>query len=147
MVIERHQSNNRIVNTPKRDDRQLGVELENAAQNVRARLTSLTDGEVEELALVLNRLVSKLKPDQVYLFGSHAREDATPDSDIDLLIVVPESDKPGYRLAQEAYKAAAPYAISLDILVMHKPEFERRGRAYASLPATVLREGRVLYAV
>jgi hypothetical protein len=35
---------------------------------------------------------------------------------------------------------------SLDILVMSREEFERRSRAASSLPATILREGRTLYA-
>ncbi len=121
-----------------------GPELE---QHIRQQLPHVGEQEAAELTRVVERLVAALQPEQIYLFGSQARGESTPDSDIDLLVVVPHADQPSYRLDQAAYQAAAPYArISLDILVMSREEFERRSRAAASLPATVLREGRRLYA-
>ena len=42
------------------------------------------------LAEVLGRLVAAYRPECVYLFGSVARGDAGPDSDYDLLVVVPD---------------------------------------------------------
>ena len=38
---------------------------------------------------MVRRLVKQFDPDQIILFGSHARGDAGPDSDIDLLVVMP----------------------------------------------------------
>ena len=99
-----------------------------------------------ELARVVERLTEAFQPERIYVFGSQARGEATPDSDIDLLIVVAQADEPAHRLAQAAYRMATPHSLALDLLVMPLDEFERRSRALASLPATVLREGRVLYA-
>lgn len=102
--------------------------------------------DVTELARVLERLVAALRPEQVWVFGSTARGETTPDSDVDLLVVVSESNEPSHRRAQAAYRAVGRHSISLDILVMTREEFDRRARALASLPATVLREGKCLYA-
>jgi hypothetical protein len=55
------------------------------------------------------------------------------------------ADQPPHRLAQLAYHAAVPHSPDLDILVMSREECETRSRALASLPATVLHEGRMLY--
>lgn len=109
-------------------------------------LPHLSTAEVRELTTAVSRLVAALRPERVYVFGSQSRGDTTADSDIDLLVVVAEADQSAHRLAQAAYRAAAPQSLPLDILVMSREEFERRSRARASLPAAVLREGRLLYA-
>jgi len=46
------------------------------------------------LAEIVRRLVEAYQPAKVYLFGSKARGDAGPDSDYDIMVVVPSSDKP-----------------------------------------------------
>jgi uncharacterized protein len=113
---------------------------------VRRGMPQFSEDRGSELIDITERLVSALRPDCIYVFGSQARGDARPDSDIDLLLVVPSTEQPTHRLAQLAYHAAAPHSLDLDILVMSRDEFEWRSRALASLPATVLREGRILYA-
>ena len=46
------------------------------------------------LAEIVRRLVETYRPERVYLFGSHARGDAGPDSDYDLMVVVPNQTPP-----------------------------------------------------
>jgi predicted nucleotidyltransferase len=48
-------------------------------------------GEDQILNSVVERLVTLYRPERIYLFGSVARGDAGPDSDYDLMIVVPDS--------------------------------------------------------
>jgi predicted nucleotidyltransferase len=115
-------------------------------ERIRHGLPQLSPNEVYDLAHVVGRWVETFRPERVYVFGSQARGEPTPDSDIDLLVVVSKADQPPHRLAQTAYRAVAPHSLALDLLVMPRDEFERRSRALASLPATVLREGRILYA-
>jgi predicted nucleotidyltransferase len=115
-------------------------------ERIRHELPHLSPHEVYDLARVVERLVETFQPERVYVFGSQARGEPTPDSDIDLLVVISKADQPPHRLAQAAYRAVAPHFLALDLLVMPHDEFERRSRAPASLPATVLREGRTLYA-
>lgn len=99
----------------------------------------------DPLEEVLRRLVRTLKPDRIYLFGSRARGDATHDSDYDLLVIVPHSAHPRYRRAQMAYRELFGIRIPVDVLILTRVEFERELPVLASLPATVAREGRLLY--
>ena len=119
---------------------------QNLAARIHRELPHLAEHERCELARVVERLAEAFQPERIYVFGSQARGAATPDSDIDLLIIGAQADEPAHRLAQAAYRIATPHSLALDLLVMPLDEFERRSRALASLPATVLREGRVLYA-
>jgi len=95
---------------------------------------------------MVQRLVAAVNPERIYLFGSMARGDAGPDSDYDLLVVVAASDLPGYRRDQIAYRALCGVGAAKDVLVWTRAEFECRQHLPASLPATVLREGKLLYA-
>lgn len=113
---------------------------------VRLALPHLPEGTVVDLAAVLERLIAAIHPERVYVFGSQARGEATPDSDVDLLLIVPHSELPGHQRDQAAYLAAGPHLISLDLLVLTREEFERRRSVASSLPARVAREGRMLYA-
>jgi len=98
------------------------------------------------LAEVVRRLVDVYAPERIYLFGSRARGDARPDSDYDLLVLLADSDEPSYRRARQGYHVLHGSSIAVDLLVWTIGEFERRLPAKASLPATVSREGRLLYA-
>jgi hypothetical protein len=98
------------------------------------------------LAEIVRRLVEALQPERIYLFGSRAGCDAAPDSDYDLLAVVPESNLVPHRRDVLAFRALCGVGAAKDVLVYTRAEFESRSRAASSLPAAVLREGRVLYA-
>lgn len=98
------------------------------------------------LAEIVRRLVAALHPERIYLFGSRARGDAQPDSDYDLLVVVPASNLDRYQRDLLAFDALCGVGVSKDVLVYTREEFEFRSKAASSLPATVLREGKLLYA-
>jgi hypothetical protein len=53
-------------------------------------------GQDPALAELAGRLVEAYVPERVYLFGSKARGDAGPDSDYDLMVIVPD-DAPAER--------------------------------------------------
>jgi uncharacterized protein len=98
------------------------------------------------LAEVVHRLVTALQPERIYLFGSRARGDATPESDYDVLVVVSQTPDEPYQLERQAYSALVGLATPVDVVVMSQERFERRRTVTASLPATVEREGKLLYA-
>ena len=100
----------------------------------------------EYLAEAVHRLIEALHPEQIYLFGSRARGDATQRSDFDLLVVVNQTAQQPYQLQRQAYRALLGLAIPIDIVVLTRDRFERRRTVTGSLPATVDREGRLLYA-
>jgi predicted nucleotidyltransferase len=116
------------------------------AARIAAAMDSLTPEQSAEVTGAVERLIDALQPEQIYVFGSYARGDATADSDVDLFVIVADSTVPAHRRARTAYEAVGPHRLPLDILVMPRTEFDRRRVALASLPATVLREGRLLYA-
>jgi len=98
------------------------------------------------LALVVQRLVTAYQPESIYLFGSVARGDADTDSDYDLLIVVPDDAAPDRRQSRLAYQVLRGTGTAVDALVCTHSWFFARTRLRASLPGTVLREGRLLHA-
>ena len=102
-----------------------------------------SDSVVEQ---IVRRLVSALSPERIYLFGSQARGDAGPDSDYDFLVVVHSSTLPRYRRDQVVFAALLGVGVSKDVLVLTHDEFEQQRTVVCSLPATVEREGMLLYA-
>ncbi len=99
----------------------------------------------ELLSRIKQRLVTALKPEQIILFGSYAYGEPTEDSDIDLLVIVFQSDEPRYRRASPAYKVLRSIGMPKDILVMTRAEVNRKSSVPSSLVSQVLRAGKVLY--
>ena len=97
-----------------------------------------------EVRLIVQRL-AQMSPDRVYLFGSHARGEAGPDSDLDFLVVIPRSDKSRYERAVEARGFVRGIVVPKDIIVLTRAEWEKEIKAPSSLSSTVLREGIALH--
>jgi uncharacterized protein len=94
---------------------------------------------------ITQKLVLTMKPEQIILFGSYAYGEPTEDSDVDLLVIVAQSDEPRYRRARQAYKILRGIGIPKDILVMTRAEVERKTNVTSSLVNQVLLQGKVLY--
>ncbi len=94
---------------------------------------------------MVRRLLEHLRPERIYLFGSRARGEGGPDSDYDLLVVVASSPLPGYKRDQAAFRALRGVGVAKDVIVLTRDEFQRKSSVVCSLPATVLREGKLLY--
>jgi predicted nucleotidyltransferase len=99
-----------------------------------------------KLAEIVRRLVDAYQPQRIYLFGPYARGDVGPDSDYDLLLVVPDDAPPERKDSRLGYRALWGTGTAVDVIVWERSRFERRARVVCSLPATVLREGYLLYA-
>ena len=98
------------------------------------------------LVEITRRLVAAYQPERIFLFGSHARGEAGPDSDYDLLVVVPDRADPERRRSRRAYEVLWGTGTAADVLVWTRDAFESRLHLKASLPSTVLAEGKLLYA-
>jgi uncharacterized protein len=110
----------------------------------RVMQAQLTKQEViEEMT---RRLVEFYCPVRVYLFGSEARGEAGPDSDLDFLVVVPDDTPEQTLRSGDVYSLLSGLGMPKDVIPWRQSDFEARA-AYvrASLPATVVREGRLLY--
>ena len=97
-----------------------------------------------DLNTLVSRIVTAVHPERVVLFGSHARGDAAPQSDVDILVVA-ESSRPRYERAVPIYRAVADLPIELDILVYTPTEVREWSRVDQAFLTTALREGRILY--
>lgn len=98
------------------------------------------------LAEILRRLEQAYHPERVYLFGSRARGEVGPDSDYDLLLVVPDDAPAERKRSQLAYEVLRGTGVAVDVLVCTRTWFDRRRDLKASLPGTVLREGQLVHA-
>src|SRR5436190_22834120 len=93
---------------------------------------------------IVHRLVESIDPDRIILFGSRARGDARPDSDVDLLIIK-DSDEPPYRRAAPAYRALTGLAVPTDIIWRTAAEVEDWSAVRNYVTTRALSEGQVLY--
>lgn len=103
------------------------------------------DGASRKIPEITRRLVAEFAPEQIILFGSHAWGHPDENSDVDLLVVVSESDQPPTRRAARAYGCLREIPVPLDILVKTREEVERNRHLPASLIHEVLARGRVVY--
>jgi predicted nucleotidyltransferase len=95
----------------------------------------------ETARIMANRLRTTIHAERVWLFGSQARGNSGPDSDIDLLAIVPGSSVSRYQRAVAARRELAGFNAPMDIVVLTHDEWERELRAPCSLASTVIREG------
>ena len=99
----------------------------------------------EFISIMTDRIVEGFEPLQIILFGSQARGDADPQSDIDLLVVFAElRDK--RETALDIMRALSDLPAAKDILVSTPEELERHRTRIGSVLRYAQREGKVLYA-
>lgn len=97
------------------------------------------------LSELTTRLAAEFQPEEVWLFGSHAWGDPDEGSDVDLLVVVRDSDEPPARRAQRAHRCLRGLGVAKDVLVKTRAELERFRRVPSSLEAEILQRGRKIY--
>jgi predicted nucleotidyltransferase len=98
----------------------------------------------ELLAEIVRRVRAVGAPRAVVLFGSRARGDARPDSDLDLLIVE-ESDQPRFKRSGRYRRALRGLFPAKDIVVWTPGEIEEWRDVPNAFVTSILAEGRVLY--
>jgi predicted nucleotidyltransferase len=98
----------------------------------------------ETIKQIVHTIVENFQPDRVILFGSRARGEADPESDLDLLIEM-ETELPKRERARRIRRAFTVYPCPMDIIVYTPAEMKHWAAAPASFAATVLREGKILY--
>ena len=76
------------------------------------------------LEQIVQTIATELKPEKIILFGSHARGDATPDSDYDLFVIVPyEGDR--IELGARARGSVRSAGVPIDVIVYPKRQLEQ----------------------
>ena len=79
----------------------------------------------ELLAEITRRLVIEFDPEQIILFGSHAWGTPTEDSDVDLLVIVGQSQEKPIDRAMRGHRCLGGLNIPKDVLVKTRAEVER----------------------
>ncbi len=93
---------------------------------------------------IVDRIVQTIHPHKVILFGSRARGEARPDSDIDLLVIA-DSDEPRHRRSRALYRVLRDILVPMDILVYTPAEIEEWSQVRQAFITTAVREGKALY--
>jgi predicted nucleotidyltransferase len=108
----------------------------------RIRKTTAPETTIDRM---VKRIVRKFQPEQVILFGSHARGEAGPDSDVDLLVVM-DFEGSAFEMALEIRLAIPDRSVSVDVIVTRPVDFAWRKEVIGTIEWPAAREGKVLYA-
>ena len=93
---------------------------------------------------VTKTIVERFRPKRIMVFGSHARGEAGPDSDLDLFI---EMDTP-HRPPDRAIEVSEVFGLRpwpMDIVVYTPEEVRRLRHVNGTLLSIIEKEGKVLY--
>ena len=99
----------------------------------------------EMIQTIRDRIVERFQPERIILFGSHARGDAGPDSDVDILVVLNINGSKRQK-AIEIGTALHDIPVAKDILVSTPEEYEWRKEVTGTIEYPASHEGVVLYA-
>ncbi|WP_017297309.1 nucleotidyltransferase domain-containing protein [Nodosilinea nodulosa] len=110
-----------------------------------AALPLLTPELLEQMT---EAIVQAVAPEQIVLFGSRARGNAGPHSDVDLLVVTAAGFGPHRSRRQEITrisKAVGRFGVPTDILLYSQQEVEGWQGSRNHITTRALQEGRVIY--
>ena len=110
--------------------------------------TKVTFGPVDERVLqeIVGRIVDEAHPLRIIVFGSVARGEQGHESDVDLLVVMPEGTHRRIT-AQMLYQKLRGIRVPIDLVVTTESDLERHKDNPGLVYRIILKEGRVLYAV
>lgn len=97
---------------------------------------------LEEL---VRRILTVVKPQRIILFGSAARQEMDLDSDLDVLVVVPEGTHQR-QTARHIYRNLIGFGVSTDVVVATESDLDQHGDNFSLVYYPALREGREIYA-
>jgi len=110
-----------------------------------ATLRAVTTIPQDLLESAIERLKAEFRPEQIYLFGSHAWGTPHEDSDVDLMVIVQKSGERAISRMQRAHRCLRGLRMSKDVFVQTREEFDRYKDLSASLQHQILKRGRKLY--
>jgi len=94
---------------------------------------------------LLDPVVAYFKPRRVIVFGSAARGEAGPNSDIDLLVVVDDDTPPEKVTLKAGFESRRTYRQAADVIPVREATFQRKSRIAGTLSRAAALEGVVVY--
>jgi predicted nucleotidyltransferase len=99
----------------------------------------------KSLREIIRRIVKVAAPEKIILFGSAARGQMGPNSDLDLLVIKRGKFHRG-RLTEKIYMNLFGVGQAVDVVVVTSDDVQRYGDCFALVIYPALREGKVVYA-
>lgn len=98
---------------------------------------------MEEIQAFADRVAEEFHPERIILFGSYAQGTQTPDSDVDMLVIMPFEGKP-WRMASDIRKRVRP-PFPLDIIARTPSQIHERFGLGDCFMREINEQGRILY--
>jgi predicted nucleotidyltransferase len=98
----------------------------------------------DTIAAIVQAIAEKFSPDKIILFGSYASGNPTPDSDLDLLVIM-QSDLPRHKRAVSMRLLFRPTPCAMDILVFTPEEVSYWNGVPNHIITEALSSGKVVY--
>jgi predicted nucleotidyltransferase len=98
----------------------------------------------EQSSAAVKRIADAAQPEQILIFGSHARGEARDDSDLDLLVIETDVADRAAEMVR-LRRVLRPLRIPVDLLVYSRSDVDRWGNQPGSALFWALREGKVMY--
>lgn len=105
-------------------------------------MKTIAIGALDEIT---RRLVGEFHPLKIIMFGSHAWGEPTDDSDVDIMVIVADSDEKPVRRDMRARRLMVDIDVPMDIIVKTRAEFDYYTGVKASLERAIVDKGRILY--
>lgn len=99
----------------------------------------------QSLDELVQRILQVVKPVKIILFGSAVRGTMTVNSDIDVLVVVPDGT-PRRKTAQDIYQNMIGFGLAVDVIVATQTDLREHGDNFSMVYYPALREGAEIYA-
>ncbi len=103
-----------------------------------------SDKRLQLLPEITRRILGVSNPQKIILFGSFARGDYGPDSDLDLLVIMEGIDSPRAE-SNRLRRALRGLLTPVDVLVATPQQIERHRESIGLIYGPALKEGVVIY--
>ena len=110
-------------------------------------MTTPPEVDVEQwLPEITRRIIATAHPAAIWLFGSRAHGSSRPDSDVDLLVVLPHLSETRHAHAVALRTVLSDIPVPKDLLVTSIEEFDAKRDIWGTIPYEAAAYGRILYA-
>jgi predicted nucleotidyltransferase len=100
----------------------------------------------EKVDLAIKKAIEVARPSRVFVFGSWARGDATPDSDLDLAVLLPEERRSEIpELRREINRKLEAIRMSVDLVLVTEDYFSQFLSSVNSLYYKIAHQGKLMY--